>query len=239
MAAPTGILFYDPQAKPLSNAGTVLPGAYLLFYITGTTTPWAVYANGLLTTVLSQTPGQAQPSCTADANGRFNPIYMSPTLAYRVQLYNSAGTLLEDVDPYVVPVTKNALAGQTGLGTATLSDGVGSSTCNFSWVTSAGNTVCTLQMQGEVFASGATGLVLNYSTGVAWPGMSSGNSYHSIACQNNGSYITGVVKIDSATGTLTLYANPVTGAASWTASGTKGIPVGFTITYPIAGMTEH
>jgi Pectate lyase superfamily protein len=116
MATPTGILFNDPQAKPLSTSGQFQPGSYYLFYLTGSTTPVNVYADGALTTPLSQTPGQAQPSCTADGFGRFNPIYMNPATIYRVQLYSSGGIKLEDVDPYVVPLSANtALFGATSV----------------------------------------------------------------------------------------------------------------------------
>lgn len=238
MTAPTGILFYDPQAKPLSNLGAVQPGCYLLFYFTGTTVPQNVYANGLLTTALSQTPGQAQPSCTADANGRFNPIYMDPKIIYKVQLYSSAGTLLETVDPYVVPATANALKGQTGTGTATISEGSGGSTLSFSWVMSAGGTVCTLQMQGGVIASTGPALGIGFATGAAWPPMASGNSYHTVPGENNSAYASVVVEMSTSQSIICM-ANPITGPNSWTNTGNKGFPVGFTITYPIAGITEH
>jgi Pectate lyase superfamily protein len=102
-AALRGILFADPQVKPLSTTGQPLAGAHLLFYLTGTTTPAEVYADGALTTPLSQSPGAAQPSCTADSAGRFNPIYLNPATTYRVQLYSAGGSKLEDTDPYVVP----------------------------------------------------------------------------------------------------------------------------------------
>ena len=107
---PTGILFNDPQAKPLSTTGSPQAGAYWIFYLTGTTTPANVYQDGGLTTPLSQVPGTAQPSCTADSAGRFNPIYLDPSVTYRVQLFNQTGSKLEDTDPYVVP---------TGITTAT------------------------------------------------------------------------------------------------------------------------
>lgn len=118
MASATGVCFYDPRAKPLATNGSFQPGAYYLFYLTGTTTPTNVYADGLLTTPLSQTPGANQPSCTADSSGRFNVMYMDPAVIYRVQLYNSLGVLLEDTDPFV---PASALAGfvtTTALNTA-------------------------------------------------------------------------------------------------------------------------
>lgn len=96
MTTPIGILFSDPQVKPLSTVGQPQAGAYLNFYLTGTLTPANVYADGGLTTPLNQ-------PVTADSAGRFVPIYLNPVTFYRVQLYNAGGSKLEDTDPYVVP----------------------------------------------------------------------------------------------------------------------------------------
>lgn len=98
-----GFLFNDPQVKPLSVAGQFQPGAYLLFFLTGTLTPTNVYQDGACTIALTQVPASNQPSCTADAAGRFNPIYLIPTTTYRVQMFTSAGVKIEDVDPYNLP----------------------------------------------------------------------------------------------------------------------------------------
>jgi hypothetical protein len=108
VSTPKGILFADPQVKPMGQQA----GAYLLFYLTGTITPVNVYADALLTTPLSQVPGATQPSCTADSAGRFNPIYLNPATIYRVQMYTQAGVKLEDTDPYVPP----GIANQANLG---------------------------------------------------------------------------------------------------------------------------
>jgi hypothetical protein len=102
---PTGVLFDSPIAQPLSTVGQVQASAYLIFYLTGTTTPANVYADGLLTTPLSQTPGAPQPSCTANSAGQFNAIYLNPATIYRVQLFNSSGSKLFDIDPYVAGAT--------------------------------------------------------------------------------------------------------------------------------------
>jgi hypothetical protein len=103
MSNPTGVLFDSPVAQPLSTVGQLQAGAYLIFYLTGTTTPANVYADGYLTTPLSQTPGAPQPSCTANSAGQFNAVYLNPSTIYRVQLFNSSGSKLFDIDPYVVP----------------------------------------------------------------------------------------------------------------------------------------
>jgi hypothetical protein len=105
-ATPTGILFYEGRAKPLNTVGGIQPGAYYLFYLTGTLTPANVYSDGLLSTPLSQTPGTG--GTTAASDGRLVPIYMDPAVIYRYQLYSSAGVLLEDVDPYIPDVIPTA-----------------------------------------------------------------------------------------------------------------------------------
>lgn len=239
MATSTFTLFDEPLAKPLSTVGVPMPGAYYLFYFTGGLVPAPVYsASGA---VLSQTPGQAQPSCTADANGKFNAIYMDPGNTYRVQLYNSSGVLQEDVDPYRVPVSIGALAAQSGTGTFSLTDGTNSNTLNFEYVLSQGNTVCTLAVQGGTIPTMAgTSLSLVLLTGTFPRIVGGGDSFHSIPAENNGAYITAVAKVSFSTTTINLQANPITGNASWTNGVTAGIPCGFTITYNVnQALTEH
>lgn len=87
-------LFFDPRARPLSIAGAILPGCILRFFVTLTTTPTPVYADAALTTPLGT-------SVTADENGQFPPIYLSPLVTYRVQMYTADLVLLPDgdVDP--------------------------------------------------------------------------------------------------------------------------------------------
>jgi hypothetical protein len=98
---------YDPYPRPLSAVGATLPLAYYNFYLSGTTTPAPAYQNASLTLPY---PGILLPflstsalynAAQADATGTFQPIFLNPTLVYRVQLYNSVGSLIEDTDPYV------------------------------------------------------------------------------------------------------------------------------------------
>src|ERR1700680_4750422 len=109
--APTGILFNDPRAKPLSVSGQFQAGAYYQFYLTGTTNIANVYADGALTTPMDQTPHTGMT--TAAGDGRLLPIYMDPKVIYRVQLYNAANQLLEDTDPHVVPAGSSSAVTQT------------------------------------------------------------------------------------------------------------------------------
>ena len=103
MTATYGFLFADPVVRPLSAAGVTMPLCYFTFYLTGSTTAVAPFQNGTLTTPFGSNV------VTADAYGGFPPIYMNPATVYRVQLHDASGVLLEDVDPYVVPM--NATGG--------------------------------------------------------------------------------------------------------------------------------
>lgn len=95
MTAPA-YLFAEPTARPLDINGDIMPGAYLRFYLTGTTTLTNIYADADLTTPL------ANP-LTANADGRFVPIYLDPITTYRVQLFDALDVLQYDVDPYLPP----------------------------------------------------------------------------------------------------------------------------------------
>lgn len=104
----TGQLFYDPYPRPLSSVGLTLPAGYYNFYYSGTTTPAPVYQDPLIS---NPYPTQALPPTgagsgsyyvvVADGTGTMQPIYLNPQTIYRVQLYNAANQLLEDVDPYI------------------------------------------------------------------------------------------------------------------------------------------
>jgi hypothetical protein len=109
---PTGVIFNEAIAQPLSSIGTIQPGAYYQFYLTGTTTLTNVYADGALTSPLSQTPGTG--ATTANAAGKMpQAIYLNPATTYRYKLFTSLGTLIEDIDPYI-PISPPTQA-QVGL----------------------------------------------------------------------------------------------------------------------------
>jgi len=104
MPTPTGNLFFEPRDKPLSTTGQPQAGCYRCYFVTGGTTPAAVYSDGLLTTPLSQPiPASVSPTggTVSDSAGRFVAIFLDPAVIYRVQLYSAAGSLLDDVDPYI------------------------------------------------------------------------------------------------------------------------------------------
>ena len=109
----TGQLFYDPISRPLSSLGVSMPGAYYNFYVSGTTTPAVVYQDSALSLPYpAASLNGSNPVYTvlqADGTGAFAPIFLNPETIYRVQLYSSTWSLVEDVDPYVppMPVTGN------------------------------------------------------------------------------------------------------------------------------------
>jgi hypothetical protein len=109
----TGQLFYDPIARPLSAAGFAMPGAYYNFYVSGSTVPATVYQDAALTLPWpAASLNGSNPLFSvvqADGTGAMPPIFLVPTMIYRVQLYSSTWNLIEDVDPYVpsMPVTGN------------------------------------------------------------------------------------------------------------------------------------
>ena len=109
----TGMLFYDPIARPLSSLGVSMPGAQYNFFVSGTTNPATVFQDAALTLPFpaASLNGSAPlfSVVRADGTGAMPPIFLNPVTIYRVQLYNATFSLLEDVDPYVpsMPVTGN------------------------------------------------------------------------------------------------------------------------------------
>jgi hypothetical protein len=65
------------------------------FFLSGTSTPANVYEDGNLTV-----PFPITGFVTSDNYGRFPPIYLDPSIIYRVQFYDSTNTLRWQVDPY-------------------------------------------------------------------------------------------------------------------------------------------
>lgn len=96
--AQVGTQYFTASTFEFNQNGVPLAGGQLFFYATQTTTPQNVYADPLLTTPLSN-------PVIADANGRFGAIWLSPSIAYKVQLYtaatpdNPSGTQIWTEDP--------------------------------------------------------------------------------------------------------------------------------------------
>jgi collagen type VII alpha len=84
-----------PFREPQSCLGPAFAGSTYQFFLTGTSTPANIYQDGALTT-----PFPITGYVTADNYGRFPPIYLDPSVIYRVQFFNSANVQLWQLDPY-------------------------------------------------------------------------------------------------------------------------------------------
>ena len=93
MPLTSSFLYYEPQSQPLDANGNLIPGGTLEFYYTGTTTPAPVYSDEMLQNQFPPT------DIESDAMGRFPPVYLDASIAYRRQLYDQYGQLLSDIDP--------------------------------------------------------------------------------------------------------------------------------------------
>ena len=84
---------FNVPARATDSDGNPLSGAKIYFYLTGTTTPQAVYTDPTLATPL------ANP-VVADSVGRFAAMYLDPAKSYRALGETSDGSVeLFDVDP--------------------------------------------------------------------------------------------------------------------------------------------
>jgi len=92
------ILFASPRSREFSSAGTVLPGAKLYFYISGTTTPATVYQNA------ARTVAHSSP-ILADTGGLFPAIWLTASQSYDVTLKTSAGATVWSVVGYSEALT--------------------------------------------------------------------------------------------------------------------------------------
>jgi hypothetical protein len=92
-----GILFTDPRARPLDNNGVPQSGCIASFYLTTTSAPAIVYADGACTVPMAG--GGSMVS--ADTAGRFPAFYYDPSVTYRCVIRTAAGSLISDTDPVI------------------------------------------------------------------------------------------------------------------------------------------
>jgi hypothetical protein len=108
----TSIAFHHPVSTPVQSTSQKMPNASYTFTVSGGTTAAIVYQDAYLqvpfTSLLLNNFGDFRIGTTnvvyADTAGNFPPIYLDPTVIYRVVLANSQGVVQYTVDPYVPPL---------------------------------------------------------------------------------------------------------------------------------------
>lgn len=98
-------IFNLPPQQPLSAAGRVLPGSKLYFYVTQTSTPAAVYTTSALNVAHTQ-------PLIADAGGRFDTVYLDPTIEYKATVTDANDVLLYTIDPVNDQVLSQDIIGE-------------------------------------------------------------------------------------------------------------------------------
>lgn len=103
-------LFAPPYMTIQDEDGNPVSGGKLFFYATETSTPASVYADGGLTTPLTN-------PVVADSAGRCAPVYLDPAVTYRCKVTTAAGATIKDVDPIDNPLaTLAASSGSADIG---------------------------------------------------------------------------------------------------------------------------
>jgi parallel beta-helix repeat protein len=97
-------LFKLPKNTQIDSSVRVTPGAKAHFYATTTTTPQDTYTTSALNVA------HANP-VVADGNGVFAPIYLDPSLVYKLTLTTSADVLIYTVDPVNDQVLSQSIIG--------------------------------------------------------------------------------------------------------------------------------
>jgi hypothetical protein len=237
VGAALGLLFHDPLNQPFaaSPLTQIQSNCYRLFYYSGTSTSAPVYADAGLQNRLSQIIGQAQPSCTADINGRFNPIYLDPAITYKCLLYSVSGTLLETLDPYVPrcfePVTAvkpTATSRPTGAGSAadpalqvTLAPGVYQLSALLEIYCASAQTIGV-----TIGKIGGGGTITTSATAETLLALITGVGYTSGVLGSAISFTTGVGLTGAIfNGSVTVSGGTVVLGVSWNTSGTAGVQI--------------
>jgi len=242
-----GIIFREPQSKPLAAAGSATqtqPGCYRQFYFTGTTTLAPVYADAGLQIPLSQFPGQQLPSTTADGNGRMSVVYLDPSITYATRLFNASGTALQPtVDPVVprafepitaiktastVRLTGSAMAPDSAL-QITLNPGVYAIDSMLEFSPNAGSITVAVELTAVAGAGTVLSAIAQTASSAAYEAVGSGNASGSYAVGSTQTFALGganSVNMMYSRGSITIINAPVIFALAWSVSGTAGLTAG-------------
>lgn len=226
----SGSLIFPVGYVPLDDNGSPVAAGKLNFYRTGTTTPQNTYSDSTLTTpnanpVVLDSAGRATTAIYGDSASGYD---------YRVQLTTSADVQIFQFDDVKVDGANSAtIAEGSFTGAITGCTAAVSPAVTYDIVQNSQGTgkVCTL-----LCAVGATGT--SNTTAMTMTGLPS-------ACQpstairvqttvrDNGSDYNGEVLISAAGSTITFTIDQPYNPSGFTNSGTKGIPGGWSVTYPL------
>lgn len=158
-----GTLWLQP-IQHIFSAATVVPAAKAYFYLAGSSTPVNVFSDVGLTTAYTQ-------PVVADSNGVFAEIFLTPGVAYKVDVQTSAGVSLTGypadnqlaipASSATVDTTETAGEALTAGLVAYLSDGSGGKNAGQLYKADSSNpyssTLAVIGMVPSAIASGATG----------------------------------------------------------------------------------
>lgn len=180
-----GTLWFQPIAHIFGSTGLNVAGAKAYFYLAGLTTPVSVYSDVGLTTAITQ-------PVVADANGIFQEIFLTPGVAYKVDVQTSTGVSLTGYpadNQLAIPVSaatvdQNETAGENltaGQG-AYLSDGSGGKTAGQIYKWDSANTYSSvlplIGMVPNAILATAQGLFRIEGQVAGLSGLSPGSDYY-------------------------------------------------------------
>ncbi len=161
-----GTLLPIPIFVAWNNNGTLSPGAIATFYLAGTTTLTSIFAD-----VSLNPANQLANPLTADGNGRFPEIYVTPGQSYKMKLTDANGVPIDGYPADNIPSVPASSANLDVTGTAGetlsagivvyLSDGSGGKTAGLWYKADSANTYSSttteIGMTTAAIATGASG----------------------------------------------------------------------------------
>lgn len=226
--APLGRLFVLPRTAP-TNLGSAIPGAKLYFYRTGTDTPQNTYSDSALT-VPNPNP------VIADSAGVFPPIYLDPAsgYAYRAKLTTNV-ELQVWLEDDVTAETDDVAQLLQGRFTAFLNGYSTKPTPLIEWRIVAnedgsGRVAYLKCISGGTGTSDATDLSLWGLPTALVP--ASGVLVPCVLTDDSNS-VMGAAQIAASGSSITFLTDAALSSTGFTNTGTKGLPVGWAISYSL------
>lgn len=91
-------LLKNPLFRATNSNNVIQNGAYLRFYLTGTTTPAVVYSNATLTTPVTQ-PVRTNSAGLPSVSGVAVDLYLDPTVIYKLVISDASDSVIKTIDP--------------------------------------------------------------------------------------------------------------------------------------------